>query len=256
MRLRPRRSSLSAIGKQIGQLDRPGHRPEAAGHQEAVAVLAHAVDDMEKRVVVEADAVDILDKDRTARGNKCGVGAWLRDDADGSAVILPDAGKMRLSRADGAGEDDDGRRPLRPGIDDGDRSGKTLRNQQIIAAGGGIVRKGQGQLLAGLALRISGFHVTHGELFSSSGPGRPATCHNKDRSEDNAKARTGQARRPQQRPARQPADRRSRRARRKSANISQTGCRPTLEPTSFGCRILPSRNWPLKNTTTTRPIHG
>ena len=34
----------------------------------------------------------------------------------------------------------------------------------------------------------------------------------------------------------------------KSANISQTGWRPTLFPTSFGDRMLPSMNWPTKKT--------
>ena len=38
-----------------------------------------------------------------------------------------------------------------------------------------------------------------------------------------------------------------------SANISQTGCRPTLLPTSRGCRMLPSMNWPTKNTAATAP---
>ena len=40
----------------------------------------------------------------------------------------------------------------------------------------------------------------------------------------------------------------------KSANISHTGCTPTLEPTSRGCRMLPSMNWPTKNTPATAAI--
>ena len=39
-----------------------------------------------------------------------------------------------------------------------------------------------------------------------------------------------------------------------SANISQTGCRPTLLPTSLGDRMLPSMNWPMKNTAATATI--
>ena len=40
-----------------------------------------------------------------------------------------------------------------------------------------------------------------------------------------------------------------------SANISHTGCRPTLLPTSRGCRMLPSMNWPTKNTPATADDH-
>ena len=36
-----------------------------------------------------------------------------------------------------------------------------------------------------------------------------------------------------------------------NANITHMGCKPTLSPTSFGVKKLPSINWPTANTATT-----
>src|SRR5215217_1524884 len=39
-----------------------------------------------------------------------------------------------------------------------------------------------------------------------------------------------------------------------SANISQTGCKPVLSPTSFGVNTYPSSTWPSRNVPETTSI--
>ncbi len=61
-----------------------------------------------------------------------------------------------------------------------------------------------------------------------------------------ARRRSARARRGPPRPAPPPAGPTKPKSAPKadSAKISQTGCRPTLSPTSLGVRMLPSTNWP------------
>ena len=87
-------------------------------------------------------------------GSDRGIGTGLRMNALRAAVLLPDAGEMRLARADGSGQDDHRRRPLRPGIDDGDGSTQTVGDQEIVTTARGIMGKDQRKLLSGLALCI------------------------------------------------------------------------------------------------------
>ena len=182
-------------------------------------------------------------------------------DVDGAAHFPPDAGEMRFSRADGPGEDDDRRRPARPGIDDRNGGAQTLGDQEVVAArSAASCAKDQRQLLAcGLALRISVLHVIHWELISSSGRGHLASlAENRDRSQGSAKARNEQGRRRRPRPAPRPAARRNRRARRRQE--AQTSARPDAGRRL--CRRASAAECCLRGTdrrrrsTSTRPIQG